>query len=466
MNKKVYILYDDSRKPSWDIRNITGQKGFGDTIFKRLTLREHTRRYYESLQEVALFAEPKDMIRLKFESNTPVILIYSDVIALGKDDLEILVNKALYSHDNYKITQNNKIACVIFPSLAAYTDADEESYNSFLEIKVDCFIDISDINNFRQFITSGFEARFFNSLKGDEYTLVKSSENKDKLRAEYEMYNLLPENMKQWFVRPYDYEDKGDSSSYKMQRFHMTDLAIRYIHQSIDIEEFEDILNKLFHFISIRKVCDISVDEYEKIATATYIEKVEKRISQLKESKGYEEIASLIASSTKYNDIDEIVERYKSVYKNIRQNKSFLSVKVVGHGDLCFSNILYSKETSLMMLIDPKGATIEEELYMDPYYDLAKLSHSICGHYDFYNSDLYEITIDDDLKSHLSVFADNRQYVEAFKQKLNSMGIDFRLVRLYEASLFLSMLPLHMDRPKKVYAFILNAIDIINSIEL
>ena len=45
---------------------------------------------------------------------------------------------------------------------------------------------------------------------------------------------------------------------------------------------------------------------------------------------------------------------------------------VVGHGDLCFSNILYSREANLLKLIDPKGALAEEDLYTDPYYDPEK----------------------------------------------------------------------------------------------
>ena len=102
---------------------------------------------------------------------------------------------------------------------------------------------------------------------------------------------------------------------------------------------------------------------------------------------------------------------------------------------------------------------------MDPYYDVAKLSHSICGHYDFFNSDLYEITIDAGLRARVKVDADNRGYVELFKESLAEHGMDFVLIRLYETSLFLSMLPLHMDRPQKVFGFIMNALAIMDSLE-
>ena len=137
----------------------------------------------------------------------------------------------------------------------------------------------------------------------------------------------------------------------------------------------------------------------------------------------------------------------------------------VGHGDLCFSNILYSKEAEILKLIDPKGALLQEELYTDPYYDLAKLSHSICGCYDFFNSGLYEISIKRDLKLDLTIDTDNTSYKEIFKSYLQENGYNYALVRLYEASLFLSMLPYHMDQPGKVFGFLLNAIKILDEVE-
>ena len=117
-----------------------------------------------------------------------------------------------------------------------------------------------------------------------------------------------------------------------------------------------------------------------------------------------------------------------------------------------------------MKLIDPKGAQTEEELYTNPYYDLAKLSHSVCGGYDYFNSDLFEIAVDEELHLKLRIDCDNACYHAIFREYLARYDFDYRLIRLYEASLFLSMLPLHMDREKKVLGFLLNAIDIMEGI--
>ena len=44
-------------------------------------------------------------------------------------------------------------------------------------------------------------------------------------------------------------------------------------------------------------------------------------------------------------------------------------------------------------------------------------------------------------------------------------GFDYVTVRLYEASLFLSMLPLHMDNVQKTFGFLLNGIKILKEVE-
>ena len=245
----------------------------------------------------------------------------------------------------------------------------------------------------------------------------------------------------------------------------MTDLALRYVHGAISEEEFRNIMEMLFHFIGIRKRRSVSDDDYKAAARKLYIDKVDERIASLKTLEGYEEIASYIKLGTDYKDIDEIVDRYKAIYEKKTKEYRFTAVETVSHGDLCFSNILYNHDARLLKLIDPKGAMDEDNLYMDPFYDLAKLSHSICGSYDYFNSDQYEITVGPDMKLSLKVDSDNDKYIKIFNEYLIKADIDPKLIRLYEASLFLSMLPLHIDRKKKVLGFILNAVNILKEAE-
>ena len=195
-----------------------------------------------------------------------------------------------------------------------------------------------------------------------------------------------------------------------------------------------------------------------------YIDKVEKRIEEWKAHPGFGQIEQLIADGTAYSGIDEILSEYETLYDRMIGKKEEELSLCVSHGDLCFSNILYQSDADMVRLIDPKGALDKEALYTDPYYDMAKLSHSICGNYDFINSALYEIVVGDDMSLKLVIDNENEPYANIFKEFLGKAGFDIRFVRLFECSLFLSMLPLHQDRPNKVLAFILNAIDILDEV--
>ncbi|MCR4655836.1 MAG: hypothetical protein K5770_06360 [Lachnospiraceae bacterium] len=484
MKKQITIIYDDLRPVSSEIRSITGKNSFGATILKRKTFRERTAELITKIEIVAQAVSISVPQKASFpeikDKCLPVVRLFSDFIINDLNKIEILFEKACYADRIYRIKDDYEndaskkhaeikrsggLCAVIYPSYELYRDnADEEELSSFPEIITEAFIDLSDMNNFRQYITSGFDARFFNALSGDEYTVVKSSSNKKKIKAEYEYYRLLPEEMRMWYALAFNYRETESEASYTMERFHFTDLAIRYVHGAIDETEFSKIMDKLFFFLKSRKKKSVSSEEYDRHLKVLYVDKVKNRIEELKSMDEFAGIESLLRTGTDLGGIDQIVQRYYSLYEKMMEGRTFEHCLTVGHGDLCFSNILYNKESEVLKLIDPKGALSEEELYMNPYYDLCKLSHSICGSYDYFNSGLFEITLSDENRLKLSIDSDNGRYIKIFSDKAQEYGYDFSLIRLYEASLFLSMLPLHIDRKKKVLGFILNAVKIMDAL--
>ena len=163
--------------------------------------------------------------------------------------------------------------------------------------------------------------------------------------------------------------------------------------------------------------------------------------------------------------LDDIYSYYEKLFRDVEAEVNRHPIAVIGHGDLCFSNMLYNKETETLKFIDVKGALKEEDLWTNPYYDIAKLSHSVCGRYDFFNNNMYEIRMNQQMELELEIDFDNTEYIEIFKEYLQENKINYRMIRVLEASLFLSMLPLHMDNPRKVYGFLLNAINIMKEVE-
>lgn len=474
--KKLLVIYDDSIKPNKEIGTITGNNSYGDTIFKRVMLKNRMKSEIlknKAVVEVVFYSGKEDREAVckaykNVENTVNIVHLYSNYALKDTKEFALLLTKAQYAKETYTAQCQEQTAMAIFSSgeeyFARFEDLLSRSFESE-NIITDAFMDISKRSNFLTFITSGFDARFFNALLGDEYTVTKKSNKIEKIKSEYNFFYLLPDNMKMWFVMPFDYKEEKDSASYTMERYHMTDIAIRFVHGAVSTEELSDILDKLFYFIGLRGKKPATKEEVKKVSDDLYVKKLKERMEELKKYSQYAQFNQLLSMGTKYKNLEEIVDRYLNLYENVRRPEKDNTCLVIGHGDLCFSNILYSREADILKLIDPKGALKEEELYTDLYYDLAKLSHSICGCYDFFNSGLYEISMDRDMQLSLAIDTDREPYVEVFKQFLQKNGFDYRLVRLYEASLFLSMLPYHMDQPGKVFGFILNAINILDEVE-
>ncbi len=470
--RKINLIYDDRVKPCDEIASINGGRSFGKTIYKRKSLATLA-------QEAATV--PIKVLRdggeeLLLDNDSPVCLMSSAFIISDSEAFAILLKKASFAREVYRIvdTGSSVTAMYIFPDAKTYREHCDLEINNgatdnYSAFTTGAFSYIGDQASFLNFITGGFDARFFNALEGDYYTVTKRSTNRDKIKREYNFYYCLPETMKYWFVQPFDLQEDEDGMSYSMERLHMTDIAVRYVHGAVDEKEMGEILDILFHFTDTRVEKAVSFQEYSKIRDSLYVEKLKERIKQLKNTPGFDELEGYIKAGTDYDGIDAIISMYEKIYEDLiilkdvgmRNSQHRL---VIGHGDLCFSNILFQKDAHLLRLIDPKGGNSTEELYTDEYYDLAKLSHSICGNYDFFNSGQYEIELGKDMKFHLSVDFDNERYITLFEERVEQRGYDIKRIRLCEASLFLSMLPLHMDNARKVFGFILNAIGILEGL--
>jgi hypothetical protein len=323
-------------------------------------------------------------------------------------------------------------------------------------------IDVSEERTLHDFLSGQFDARHFNTVEREEYTVVKRSRDREKLKREYDFYRLVPPMMQMFLVQPFDFEDNGETASYRMERVCVPDMALQWVHGAFQSEEFGRFLQHVFHFIAIRPERHVAKAEAAAARDSLYVDKVKARIEALKKLPAYPTLAPLLDRAC--GGIDELAQRYFKLYEQMRRH--FPSRRlVIGHGDPCFSNIFYSKTNQYLKLIDPRGAGSEADIYTDPYYDLAKLSHSIQGGYDFINHDKFDISVDEALRLRLTIEDAPPPWARTlFRAQLEKAGFDPALTRLCEASLFISMLPLHIDRPRKVLGFAANAAAILEGL--
>lgn len=480
---KIIVVYDDTGKKSEVIADIIGDKGFADVVVGKRHLEDYYRdalaKIYPGLiwKKIHSFFEYADFVReleLYNAEDYRIMHCFSNYFVIDSAKAELSFKKIEFIDDVYGVFDGKRAVAAMFPNIAVYIAfcknviAGQKAWDIVRNLneafQIEGLADISVIGNFIQCITGNFDSRFFNSLKGNEYTIVKTSPNKEKIKAEYRFYHLLPEDMKFWFVMPFHYQETPDSASYTMERLHMADLAIKWVHGSMDKTEFEQLMDKYFFFFNSRHSRECSETEYQEAADVLYVDKVRTRIADLKKLPEYIQIRNMLEASGEAA-IDALADQYFTLKEVIENRNQYAPLMVIGHGDPCFANALYNKSTKTLKFIDPKGAVTEKDLWMNPYYDVAKLSQSVCGRYDFFNNALFDIKVNAGFGFDLEIPFDNFEYIEIFRKKAAENGFDYLTVRIYEVSLFLSMLPLHIDNPYKVFGFILNAKNILKEIE-
>jgi len=228
---------------------------------------------------------------------------------------------------------------------------------------------------------------------------------------------MLPQSLQRWFVQPYNLNFNESFASYEMEKINKKNVGEMLVNGEVDI-------------VSFKKMFDL-IKKFKEECNSIY----------LKESDCMLESEYLVINKTKNRIKDshgDLLDRVSKAYNFYKDERKIWN-KTISHGDLCLSNILWIKEFNIIKFIDPRGANSVKDIYMDEYYDLAKLSHSIIGGYE---NILYRSNYTDDGIKNI--------FLEYLKQN----DISFNLLRVYEASLFLSMVPLHKENQKNVEGFL------------
>jgi hypothetical protein len=486
----VAAIYFDLRDVPQEIQSTIQINHWGDMIFKKKKLSENTRELFKMYNENIIFfhintlSELDRLIEhLSLITYKRYFFINSSFCVADTDQFLLFLGKIKFVEESLAVYKNEEIKSFlrlrkdeIIPLLRLLRQDSSKLFNTLkvqFDSKVERFrleqfyIDIRNYLDFVQFLHSNFGLRYFNSIEQKEDIIIKKSTDKKKMKMEYTYYHLLPESLKYYFLPTFSYREEADCAQYSLERLSVPDLAIQWIHLSIDDEQFQKLLSRLFGFLSVRQKRKIDAEAMRAHCDSLYLGKVESRFEKLRKMPVYEKLQKIFSSSTQYASIEALFDRYKILYAKLSKSKSFGTEQAVGHGDFCFSNMLYDKRLNLLKLIDPKGGLTLEDTFIDSYYDVAKLSHSILGNYDFVNSGQYELHYDTKLNVSLEIrYHENLlRKKQLFHDCLIEKGYDLRVVRLCELSLFLSMLPLHVDNEKNVLGFLLIACAILDELE-
>lgn len=482
LHQKILIILDDREFTKDEVSTLVGSRRFGDIIFKRRALIEHFRASLPEWASKRLIhlrtADDFVALRATLEASSEdcaVCVIAGRAGFVVPERLYQLAERLPYAEEDFTdrlykpllvFLRNAHRLVEQWPAFeAGPLHTWEAAWQGSQRLQSVQPLDLAKIGDFLSFISGSTATRHFNQVQIDAYYYTKSSSDRRKMLAEYSFYGLAPESMRPWLIQPFDYQDNGERASYKMLRYYLADGALQWVHGAFDAETFESFVDRLLFFLAERPRRACSKMQSAAVARELFVTKLEVRVKQFLALEEGQRINALAASATRELDLTQQLERYLWLYT--RYEKGFIFDHfVVGHGDPCFSNVLYDQRRYLLKLIDPKGAVNEEELWTHPLYDLCKVSHSALGDYDFINNGLYSVGFADTNDLVLGLGHTNHVALKPiFQRRVRAMGHDERIIRLGEASLFLSMLPLHIDYPNKVIAFMLKAKQILDEVE-
>ncbi|MWN31258.1 MULTISPECIES: capsular biosynthesis protein [unclassified Gilliamella] len=326
-----------------------------------------------------------------------------------------------------------------------------ELYNdkfSFKLEKRDDWLDFGHLNTFYDSKTIVTTQRAFNELKITKYYVEKKSHKSKKLEAEANWFRSIPENLIHFTPRLIDARKEENYFSYKLDYLYCPTLTEMFVFGNHPSNIWSLIINSCFNFLSECK-------KIKKQTTCNFysslVNKNNERLSEFLSQNPIYDKQILDDESNPYFLRD--ILKYAHGQINSEHKSTFV------HGDFCFSNILFDFQRNNIKVIDPRGLDFDNNfnVYGDLRYDLAKLVHSAIGKYDFIVSDRFTIK-ENSNKIILELPSQSVNISYQIKNEIEKLGYSFREILAITITLFLSMLPLHYDKPNRQKAFIATAI--------
>lgn len=323
------------------------------------------------------------------------------------------------------------------------------------------WLDFGHINSFFHSRTWMTTQRAFNELEISSRIVTKSSsENPSKIYAEGNWFQSIPGDVKIHTPQLLSFE-KENNISYSLEYLYLLPLS--------DLLVFGNLPTGFWHGVlksSINVLADFSPFSTSNINLSTqnslYLKKTLERLDKFQHSNVFDINKKLLINNDLKLSLVDIANKTAEFISETKHE----DIGVL-HGDFCFSNLLYDSRLQGIKCIDPRGIDVDGNysIYGDRRYDAAKLYHSVIGLYDLIIAGHYSLNlngkrneiditffISDNLKSSL------KETIHQIFRENPKCKFKTHEIMAITIHLFLSMLPLHYDRPDRQLAFIANAV--------
>ena len=326
---------------------------------------------------------------------------------------------------------------------------------------VNTWMDCGDLDSLIQARRNTFRTRGFNRIVLDKQGILTKSSSESKFADELRWYEALSQEQR-LFV-PRIVKQNIQELYVRMEHLDMPTLAELYLYDDLSPIQLAQICSDLLNTMQNvfwPLVGEASTKSLVDRCRSMYIEKMIARFQQWQEVEAFRDLSEIQLNG-------EWVMGPRSALAYLTSELSKVATEPVAgfiHGDFHFSNILYSLHSGCFRLIDPRGNFAgPAKAGGDIRYDIAKLRHSYHGFFDAIIHDLFIVEKHQNKSFSLSIFTKRSLFIPIIDGILDDLGFDLNSIMLIEVSLFISMLPLHSDSPKRQLAFLLQALRLLTA---
>jgi hypothetical protein len=302
--------------------------------------------------------------------------------------------------------------------------------------------------------------RHFNTLSYDSARgrVTKKSANSEAFRKQVRWFKQVPDEVAPFLPRVFGSSD-GSDPFITMELLSIPTLGDLFISQRLNLGAWNDVVRSISCIQSCFAEKAVRSSLAPQLARAVYLEKTRLRL---------EEFIAQNPSATNYfvsRGAEEwSIARVLQTLASFVEDSGLLEIDELTpiHGDFCFSNLLYDCKVRLVKMIDPRGEFGVPGVFGDRRYDLAKLAHSYAGGYDFITADRFSVEVG--AEGRLRVCAQTHDYYTRVRSIFEAVLLPDAALReqvdAVQALLFLSMLPLHADKPRRQLAMLTIGLDL------
>ncbi|WP_372880906.1 capsular biosynthesis protein [Psychromonas sp.] len=322
-------------------------------------------------------------------------------------------------------------------------------------IKTSSWLDFGHVNTYYRSKACFTTQRAFNELVITDKWIEKSSCKDQKIRAEANWFEHLPARLRGYTPQFLGGSEHKNSFAYRLEYLHHTALNELFVFADLPTIIWKKILSHCLEFIKDCMKFSAPSNQPVNELNTLFGDKTKQRLEEYCLQNKLTLDKKWIFNDASPASLNDLLTSSALHLPKERQNASVL------HGDFCFSNILYDFRAGRIKSIDPRGITINNELtiYGDTRYDLAKLSHSVLGLYDWIIAGYFDVEIKNEkITFELSGVRQHKATQQFFIELLESQfSLTALNVYAMQIQLFLSMLPLHSDDLKRQQALFANA---------